>query len=105
MSADCWRICPLCEKKRKEQIIEHKKNVEEGYGILSKDEYLEAIRCSENEEEVAETLREDHEICTDNNGLFFVNYTCYCTECKFTYSFSCEEEVMKKYNKEEEDGN
>lgn len=94
MSADHWRICPRCEKKRKEQIIEHAKNVKEGYGILSKNEYLEAIQYSESKEEGKPTLREDFEIFTDTDGLFYVKYTCYCTECHFIFSFNYEKELL-----------
>lgn len=93
MSADNWTICPLCEKERKEKKIKDIKNVEEGYGILTKEEYLEAIRCSENEEERTKTLREDYEISTDDDGLFSVSYTCHCAECRFTYSFSHKENL------------
>ena len=42
MSAENWTICPQCEKEQKE---EHRKNFEEGYGTLSREEFLETMQC------------------------------------------------------------
>jgi hypothetical protein len=86
MSADNWGICPKCKKLSKERA----KSL---YGKASEDEYL-VYFLSEKSKGTKETLREDYEIYTDDDGEFSVGYDCSCDECGFSYHFQYKASVL-----------
>jgi len=87
MSADNWRICPKCHKNTVPLIKPE-------YGVVSEAEYLEAIKKEPEPEE--ENLREDWDIGIDEDGSFFVNYSCFCELCGFRFEFEQEVNVFKR---------
>ena len=66
MSADRWRKCPKCLAEA----------------------FVHQV--------FEETLREDYEIGTDIDGVFWVAYSAFCTECKFSFDFRHSENVNTK---------
>jgi hypothetical protein len=84
MSADRWAKCPKCLK-------ELNANLKSAYGKVSEDEYLYAL-VQVNEQD--ETLREDYEVKTDEDGRFTVNYSCQCTICKFKFEYRYKQAVL-----------
>ena len=84
MSADRWAKCPKCSK-------ELNANLASAYGKVSEDEYLDALR---HPEEQDETLREDYEAWMDEHGRFTVNYSCLCTICKFEFEYHYKQTIL-----------
>lgn len=108
MSADNWTICPRCKKERKELAEKHRKNFEEGYGKLSREEFIATMKAinlissklknsdDHDVEKIENTLREHYEMFTDKDGYFFVSYSCYCEVCSFSYRFKHEEYLFEE---------
>lgn len=69
MSADNWRVCPRCIKR------------------------LEDEGRSLSDFEELDDLREDWEILMQEDGVFFVKYSCVCYKCGFTYEYKYENPV------------
>lgn len=83
MSADAWRACPKCSK-------DNQAKADAAYGKVSKLEYQKLLNAALDQRE---TLREDYEICTDENGLFTVGYGCYCDVCKLSFTYKKTEQI------------
>ena len=50
---------------------------------MSADNYRICPRCNEKEE----TLREDYEIYSEGNTIYF-EYSCYCKKCRYRYKMT-----------------
>jgi len=85
MGADNWGICPKCKKGREKYIAGLRKKADEQYGKIKPEEYLELL--DHAKEELGSTLREDYEILTDEDGEFYIKYSCNCSVCGFDYEF------------------
>jgi hypothetical protein len=94
MSADNWGTCPKCKEKNDEANAKRISDAEEQYGKIPSDEYRELIKCAEKPIKLEETLREDYEMATDSDGLFWVNYSCRCDECGFEHKFHHSEQLV-----------
>ena len=70
MSADRWSLCPQC-------IAENKVDEEE-YDIS----------------DTEETLRQDWEIGTDEEGRFFVDYHCSCDICGLAFNYKFAKNIL-----------
>ena len=96
MSADNWRECPVCKANENLLVEEIEALKNELYGVVSKDDYaeLDSVLLAEKQRltsDLANTLREDYEIeLEDHNGVvsFVVYYSCYCTDCRFSFERS-----------------
>lgn len=92
MSADAWRVCPKCLNKAQ-------KKKESSYGKVSEEEYLRVLLELDNlENHETETLREDYEIFTDEDGLFYVSYSCSCSVCHFHFEYKHKKDLMDENN-------
>ena len=87
MSADNWGICPRCNKEHNEKIGQIQLRAGEQYGKVSSEKYLKLLECANPLPKIDPTLREDYEIFTDVEGLFFVSYSCSCNKCNFEHHF------------------
>jgi len=90
MSTDNWGTCPKCGGVDSEEWERDKKKLEESYGKIPADEYLDLLAAflaafTEEPDEV-ETLREDYELGI-LDGEFYVIYHAGCTKCGFKYEF------------------
>ena len=98
MSADNWRVCPRCKRKKIVEVEVSDAKLTKSYGKGSAEEYLAKVqKNTELRASVAkleETLREDYELSTDEDGEFFVSYGCRCSVCDFQFSFKHEESVL-----------
>lgn len=96
MSADNWGICPRCKATNDS---EHEKLIEQlrdGYGKISEAEYIALRKRVSDKPKLVETLREDYEIFTDEDGKFTVDYGCSCSKCGFSHAHSYSEQVFSK---------
>jgi len=92
MSADAWRTCPNCLKK-----AENKKEV--SYGKVSEEEYLRVVLELEDlKDQEVQTLREDYEMFTDEDGQFYASYSCSCSMCHFSFVYKYEKDLMNESN-------
>lgn len=88
MSADRWSICPKCEEKYLQKVDDARKIVLEKYGIVSADEYHDAIETArkydEGAEDLAQTLREYFGFgVVDSDGTVSYRYHASCDACDF----------------------
>ena len=98
MSADNWSMCPKCREKRIRESEQKKLQALEAYGKVPPQEWVSMTASADNAECDAETLREDYEVWTDENGVFRVSYECVCTadDCDFEFSYSYEQKLEVK---------
>jgi len=99
MSADNWSNCPNCLKKRKLKKQTHEGLLQQFYGKVSAEEYLEMSRNPKHpkfknavpvfEEDTYEegSLREDYCQGVDDDGVYSVEYHCSCGNCGFQWSY------------------
>lgn len=96
MSADNWGACPKCKKKEIEKSLQLKRHTEKQYGKVSSEKYRRLLKIAEEPTILragVETLREDYEMRTTSEGMFFVNYGCSCDKCGFSHSFNHKEQL------------
>jgi hypothetical protein len=95
MSADAWRVCPRCRDRADKKAEQEAIDVTAKYGKIPHDEYMREFKAAtaRAEEELEDTLREDYELRTDEEGRFYVNYSCYCTACGFEHKFRHEQQL------------
>ena len=90
MSADRWGICPKCKFRAEQAQAQKILAAGESYGKVDPQDYLDAINEASKPIELSNTLREDYEISTDEDGHFEVSYRSSCRQCdhSFTYTHS-----------------
>jgi len=89
MSASNYAVCPKCNIKHEEDIKKAQTNVDNFYGKVSPQEYLELIQIKNqlvNQDEQTH-LREDYEFYT-HDGILEIIYACTCDICHQSYSFN-----------------
>lgn len=101
MSADQSNECPRCIKQYREERAETldaaKRAVDEGYGVVSAEEYLELV--ADLVEAAADTF--DNEVTfyaycefyMDDTGEFTADYIGSCTRCGFEFNFHHKEKA------------
>ncbi len=92
MSADNWAICPQCKVDHFLEIINKNKAVADLYGKVPIEEWLVA-KSNSSMPDLTQTLREDYELFTNEDGWFFVYYQASCKVCGFKHSFKHEEQL------------
>jgi len=94
MSADNWRICPVCVSNAKEERSKKCEKIMEEYGKIPRAEWKEKVdEAAEAEEKLEETLREDYELGIQSDGKFFISFGCSCKVCGTMFSVRHEEET------------
>lgn len=95
MSADAWRICPQCKHSataaRETKILE----VSASYGKIPAPKYLADLEAANKPIQLEETLREDYEVLTDEDGSFYFTYRCGCGKCGFGHTEKIDKLVFK----------
>ena len=101
MSADYWRACPKCMKKKLEHIQAYSEYTKSVYGSISQSEYVDRIDREKamREKEAEATLREDYEIRTDDNGMFSVIYSSHCERCGHEFKFKTQADTLQEKSK------
>lgn len=94
MSADNWTTCPKCKTKNDKANTKRLSDAEKKYGVIPSDEYRVLIKEAEKPVKLDDTLREDYDINTDHDGLFYVNYSCRCDACGFKHKFRHSEQLV-----------
>jgi hypothetical protein len=95
MSADNWGICPKCKKtkedEKEKQILEAGKQ----YGKVPQEKYLELVKIANEpfDREKLRTLREDYDIDITEDGIFSIDYSASCSQCKFKFEHKFEQTV------------
>lgn len=92
MSADNWTICPRCAKKLIEDKERLELQVEDSYGKILANEYLELLDKSNKVIDHKHTLREDYWMDMDIDGIFEMSYGCSCNVCDFSFKFKHREQ-------------
>lgn len=90
MSADNWGVCPVCWKVEQEKAQKHQLFADEAYGKVPPDEYLKMLEAAKARGLANETLRENWEVGTRQDGVFLVWYVCFCNICGFSQRFERE---------------
>lgn len=94
MSADSWSVCPRCDDKIKKEYKKASDEIENSYGKVSLEEYrnlVDKLKNIKKVEECGNNLREDYELGIKLSGLFYVNYSGYCTVCGFVFNYEYEQ--------------
>ena len=94
MSADNWGTCPKCKVNNEKANAKRISDAEKKYGKIPSDKFRALIKEAERPIELQETLREDYEMHTDLDGLFYVNYSCGCDECGFEHEFHHKQQLV-----------
>jgi hypothetical protein len=94
MSADNWGICPKCKLDEIKRIEDLKLKAGEAYGKIPPEEYLELLDEASKTRSYDNTLREDYEVGTDEDGEFSVSYSSFCT-CGFKYKYEVKIDLLK----------
>lgn len=93
MGADNWANCPKCKKLWVEKLQEAEKALSQKYGIISAEEFLSKKEDLDARKRLPTTnsLREDYELGTLDDGQFRVSYRCSCEACGFNFSYKYDE--------------
>lgn len=88
MSADNWEVCPKCAEATAKEIERRHEWLASQYGKMEVDLFINKRKELEEFEaaEPSHDMREDYTIGVDGK-TFSVNFTCYCTKCKFSFAF------------------
>lgn len=91
MSANNWAICPNCNRVAQNKDAAQKEEIDNVYGTVSKEAFLNVV-ANQKPTVIGCTLREDYEIGI-YDGVFFVSYRGYCTQCGFEKEFEQKEVI------------
>ena len=94
MSADAWRVCPKCRMTEESKQESLRKKAAEMYGKVPEREYLALVDAADEEVDLRQSLREDYQVYTNEDGTFSVNYRCHCCACNFKFEYKFEEELL-----------
>ena len=90
MSADAWRVCPKC-------LQSSEKKKESSYGKVSEEEYLRIlVELDSLKDDDTRTMREDYEIFTDSDGVFYLKYSCNCSVCHFHFEYKYQKDLLNE---------
>lgn len=93
MGADNWAVCPKCKRVAEASKEKERKHAQKSYGKVTPEEWRELVRIAELPLEMPTALREDYELGTNEDGLFYVIYRCSCQDCDFRHEFKHESQV------------
>lgn len=85
--------CPRCLQKHRQQFAKLWTQVHESYGKIPKDEWLELkeeagqLRCDHY------SMRENYHGEINEDGVFFLSYSCHCSTCGFNWKHEIETQV------------
>ena len=87
MGADQWSVCPRCFKKWKEKQDKLLKDLDECYGKVPRNQYLDMIEESKLPFSTKKTFGAYFDVDLWNDGLFEISYEGSCDVCDFTVAF------------------
>jgi hypothetical protein len=91
MSADNWRVCPVCGGPPKPEGSDPVGDAEKLYGKIPAHEFMERMRIAAKtisplDDWSPESMREDY--CIHSEGtVVIISYSCSCCECGFSAVF------------------
>lgn len=95
MSADCWRKCPKCLRKAKDERHKAAETAQAKYGKISESEYRNLIAKAQEPIVLPDTLREDYCQRIDEDGEYEVEYYARCASCLFEFQYKHTETALK----------
>jgi len=96
MSADNWRICPKCLENVSTGRSVAIEKAKASYGTVPLEDFQKAMdKAKALPQEPDDTLREDYELGVDEDGVFFVNYSCSCHYCGFSFKFKTTQKALQ----------
>lgn len=93
MSADNWRVCPRCMRRKEKAQEEMVREVAESYGKVPADLYLLKCKKAADGFEIQCAYREDYELGTSEDGKLYVIYHGWCQDCGYGVDFRHEQAV------------
>lgn len=100
MSANNWTTCPKCKDRAATKQAQAAMDAAEAYGKVTIAQYehlkLQIVEAAKFDRE---TMREDYELGVDQNGRFYVDYSCSCQTCDFEFSYRHEQQLPLKAEK------
>lgn len=88
-----WAACPKCRIRFDLESQSKLKAAHDAYDVKSREEYLSLLADAEKPTLYGNTLREHYHSAIDEDGDLEVDYSAFCNECKFTYSFNHRETI------------
>lgn len=85
--SESWTQCPRCWAELADKCIKLKQKVENEYGKISKEEYMELVEESRTAIRATHSLEENYEIGMEKDGEFSIGYKCTCVSCGFLFTF------------------
>jgi len=89
MGANNWAICPRCKQRRLNSIAQKEREFKDAYGKVAPEKFFEMKSELDNlkDSEYEVNMREDYEIYTDEDGEFFITYSCSCKTCGWGHKY------------------
>lgn len=92
MGHDNWAICPRCNEKQQKEQEKLARKVENSYGQIPQEEWLNLKSKLDNPMVPDYTLAEDYALGI-REGEFVATYTARCRICGFTYEYRHREPI------------
>jgi hypothetical protein len=95
VSADNWTICPACKAKAEADRASKTEKAAKAYGKVSAEEFHKFNDAAREPIKLQETMREDYELGTDEDGQFEVSYHASCQVCTFKFAFKHTQDALE----------
>jgi hypothetical protein len=96
MSADRWGECPRCRKQDRLERSVAQRDLDNLYGKVPMGEFLRKQSDLKDKPALDSTMREDYELYVDEEGIFHINFGCYCKECGLDWTFAKEIDIFQE---------
>lgn len=94
MSADSYALCPRCSEAWHADVELKQQRVEQAYGNVPADEYMQLLREADAVKPLDYTLAEYVIIGVEGiAGAFVVAYRCACDKCGYEFKYKHEEKL------------
>lgn len=93
MSADNWRVCPVCLKRADDDRNVRLAAVAELYGKVPAEKWAAKQTKAAQPVDLEHTLREDYEVGLSEDGRFYVSYCGSCDVCGLEHRHKVEQQL------------
>ena len=97
MSANNWKVCPVCQDNHDKEIQDNKSNVVESYGNIPMSEFIADYKECQTVEKLDDEMREDYDIRSEGFNLS-IDYSCRCTVCQFSFKYVIEIDMARPHD-------
>lgn len=94
MSVASWSVCPACLKRATKAKEQQLREALAAYGQVQAEVYDRLIGEARTPLEMEPSLRENYQLGTDGDGVFWVAYRCSCTSCPFAHEFRHQQQLL-----------